>query len=100
MQYRCVVAVTVVRKHVATRREIQQVLVDATQTYTILLQKILTDMMHSLRFCGNSKLTFRQDIPITLVQNRPVVRVHLYQRQLNDVLFLNVETRSLRIKTN
>ena len=56
--------------------------------------------MHRFGLRRNRKLAFRQDIPVPLVDHLPVIRIELHQRELDNMLFLHVETRSLSIKTN
>gem|GEM_PF-6629551 len=57
-------------------------------------------MMYCFGFGRNSKLPFGQDVPVALVERLPGVGVELNQRELDNMLFLHVETRSLGIKTD
>ena len=62
-----VITVSIIGEEIAAFGKRYEIVVNASQTHSVLQQERLTDMMHRLGFGWNSELAFREDIPRLLV---------------------------------
>ena len=95
-----IVSVAVVREEIAAPGEGDEIIVDAAQAHAVLQQERLADMVYRFGFGGDGERSFRQDVPVALVDGLPGICVELNERQLDDMLFLHIQTCGLCIKTN
>ena len=79
MKDRSIVSVSVIGEEITTVRERDEFVIDTPKRNTVLQQERFGDMMNRLRFRRNGELPFGKDVPVALVNNSPILRVHFYK---------------------